>query len=452
VLSLALPIKFIHTADIHLGSMLNISNDAAVKENDILKDAIFSAFRKIIDYAIFYNVDFLLISGDLYDKDAISIKANNFFFHQCERLLTNNIKVFIIGGNHDAFIIKRELFKMPPNVFLCESEKLSEFDVLDENSNIIARVCGESYRGKGDSRKMYNAYNPPSDGIFNIGMLHTELNPNSLNYVPCTLTNLKSNNNIDYWALGHIHKCGMVNEEKPTVVFSGIPQGRDVGETGIGGCIFVKVDDTRKIELEFLPTSSVIWDKIEININENGDKTPENLTELIELISNRAKSLKHTFSVIPKGFKNNEDLSEIVKGYVIRWVITGRGNLKNIFEDSSDDISEVICEELNLRFMQDDVFVLTDSIDVRIENPVTDYRKFLENNGTIKKLYELCEGARHEGKFRSALIESFGQAWEKNYDSENLNNLKAQLDQDAFDKILNEAKELIVMKFIKENR
>lgn len=452
MLHLALPIKFIHTADIHLGSMLNTCNEVLFKENDIFKDVVYSSFCQIIDYAIFYNVNFLLISGDLYDKDAISIKANNFFFHQCQRLLKNNIKVFVIGGNHDAFIIKRELFKMPENVFFCESEKLSQFEVFDDNSNLLARVCGESYRGKGDSRKMYTSFNPPSDGVFNIGMLHTELNANSLNYVPCTLANLKSNENIDYWALGHIHKCSLLNEEKPTVVFSGIPQGRDVGETGIGGCIFVKVDESRKMELNFLPTSSIIWDKIEININKNNTTTPENLTELIELISSGVKSLKCSFSEIPKGFKNDKDLSKIVKGYIIRWVITGRGDLKNIFVDGSDDISEIICDELNSKFMSDDVFVFSDSIDVRIENSVDDYMKFLDNNATIKKLNNICERADYDEKFRNSLIESFGQAWEKSYDSENINSLKAQLDNDTFYKILNQAKELIVMKFIKENR
>lgn len=452
MIHLGLPIKFIHTADIHLGSMLNTGNEDIFKENDIFKDAVYSAFQKIIDYAIFYSVNFLLISGDLYDKDAISIKANNFFFHQCERLLQKNIKVFIIGGNHDAFIIRRELFKMPANVFLCKSEKLSQFDILDEDSNIIARICGQSYRGKWDSRKMYSSYNPPQDGAFNIGMLHTELNGNSLNYVPCTLANLKSNDNINYWALGHIHKCSVLNEGKPTVVFSGIPQGRDTGEIGIGGCTFVKVDENRKVELNFLPTSSVIWDKIEININDNEHKTPENLTELIELISNRAKSLKEASPKIPKEFKNKEDLSEIIKGYAIRWIITGRGKLKNIFAESSDDITEIICDELNSEFMQDDVFVYSDSIDVRIENPLTDYCEFLENNGTIKKLYELCQRVSDEGELKGLLIESFGQVWEENYDRENLNNLKVQLDKDTFDKILNEAKELILMKFIKENR
>ncbi len=452
MIPLALPIKFIHTADIHLGSMLNISNEAVFEKNTIFKEAVYNAFQKIIDYAIFYSVNFLLISGDLYDKDEISIKANNFFYNQCQRLLEKNIKVFIIGGNHDAFIIKRELFKMPENVFICESENLSQFEVLDENSNIIVRICGESYRGKADSRKMYTSYKPLQDGVFNIGMLHTELNGNSLNYVPCTLANLKSNDNINYWALGHIHKCDIVNDEKPTVIFSGIPQGRDMGEAGIGGCIYVKVDEAKKVELNFLPTSQVIWDKVEININENKGETPENLTELINLISNKAKLIKQTLPLIPKDIKCNEDLSKIVKGYAIRWIITGIGNIKNIFAEGSDDINEIICDELNSEFMKNDLFVFTDSIDVRIENSVADYREFLDNNVTIKKLYELCHRLSEEEPIKGLLIESFGQAWEKNYDRENLNSLKMQLDDDDFHKILNEAKELIVMKFIKENR
>lgn len=448
---LSFPIKFIHAADIHLGSMLNVSNEAITKEFNIFKNGVYKAFEKIIDYAITYNVNFLLISGDLYDKDCISIRANNFFINQCDRLLKENIKVFVISGNHDPFINKKELFKIPPNVFICESESVSEFEVRNEKLDLIARICGESYRGKADSRKMYSQYNPPKDGIFNIGMLHTELNSKSLNYVPCTLDNLKSNEKIDYWALGHIHKANVINREKPAVAFSGVAQGRDIGEIGVKGCILVSVNEDGNTDLEFLPTSNVVWNKIEVDINENLESCPENLTELIRLIEDKAKSFIQLKPEIQSGLKFEEESVGIIKGYAIRWVITGRGKLKSIFDESTDDIEEIIIDELNSSLMKISPFVYTDSIDIRLENSLEDYEELLSSNGTLKRLYELIEKIDEDCELKKNLIKNLGQVWEEDFDRENINNFKLPLEDEDFNMILNRAKQLIVMKFIKEN-
>lgn len=446
------PIKFIHAADIHLGSMLNVSDENITNEFNIFKHGVYEAFKTIIDYAIMYKVDFLLISGDLYDRDSISIRANNFFIHQCERLLRENIKVFIIAGNHDSFISKKELFAIPSNVFICESESISQFEVRNDKSEVIARICGQSYRGKADSRKMYSHYNPPKDGIYNIALLHTEMESKSLNYVPCSLDNLKANEKIDYWALGHIHKANVLNAEKPTIAFSGVIQGRDIGENGMKGCILVDVSEVGHTKLTFLPTTTIMWDKIEVNINKDSEDVPKNLTELINLIENKAKALIQAKLKIPSGFKNQGNLEMAIKGYSIRWVITGKGKLKDIFDESTDDIEEIIIEELNSRLMKISPFVYTDSIDVRLENSFEEYEDLINNNATLKKLSEVIEKIDENSELKKNIIESFGQVWEKEFDMENINNFKAQLEDEDFKKILDNARQRIIMRFIKENR
>lgn len=442
-------IKFIHAADIHLGSMLNVYDEGIEDNKDLFKNAVYDAFERIVDYALKFKVKFLLISGDLYDKDGKSIKASSFFNTQCKRLSGENINVYIIAGNHDPFVGKREIFKLPDNVFICDSEKCSEFQIKDTNSNVIARVYGNSYRGKSDSRKLYNSYNPPEDHIFNIGMLHTELNPNNLNYVPCTLENLKSKKQIDYWALGHIHKCRIINKSNPIVAYSGVPQGRDIGEEGIGGCLLVVLDSNNKTSINFLPVSSIVWQRVEVNINEDMDREPKNLSELISLIEDKAQKAIDKIDYIPCNLEKDIDIDGIIKGYAVRWIIKGRGTIKSIFEEVEDNAEAIIKESLNSKFMNYSPFIYTESIDVRIERTL-DIESLKSSNNIIREIYKLSDSLLKEDNLRKDVIASFGQVWENNYDYENINYMKIQLSRENFEEIIRKARELVIYKLMED--
>lgn len=450
-MNLTFPIKFIHTADIHLGSMLNIYDEKLKDNENIFKNAVYEAFERIVDYALKFKIDFLLISGDLYDRDAKSIKANSFFYLQCNRLLKANINVYIIAGNHDPFVGKKEIFKLPDNVFICDSEQCSEFQVKDKSSNIIARVYGNSYRGKADSRKLYNSYNPSENSVFNVAMLHTELNPNNFNYAPCSLENLKAREKISYWALGHIHKCKILSSSKPIIAYSGIPQGRDIGEEGIGGCLLVEVDEASKTFLKFLPAASIVWKKVYININEDSDAETKNLTELIELIEHKAQEVMYKIEDIPWELSSEVDLNNLLKGYAVRWIIEGRGHIKTIFEEGEDNLEEIIKESLNSKLMDYSPFIYTDSIEVRIEKEMPNIEEFRNNNNIVKEIEELCNEFSRDASLREEISGTFGQIWEKNYDLENTNDLKMQLDEENFKEILRKAKELIIYRLMEDS-
>lgn len=441
--------KFIHAADIHLGSMLNVY-DEKIEDTDPFKNAVYDAFERIVDYALKFKVKFLLISGDLYDRDSKSIRANSFFNFQCKRLLEEDINVYIIAGNHDPFVGKREVFKLPDNVFICDSEKCSEFYIKDRDSKVIARVYGNSYRSKSDSRKLYNSYNPPEDFIFNIAMLHTELNSNNANYAPCTLENLKSKSGIDYWALGHIHKCKIINKSNPIIAYSGVPQGRDIGEEGMGGCLLVEVDEKSNASINFLPVSSIVWKKVEIDINEDIEKEPENLSELISFIEERAQRSIDKIDYIPCQIQKDINLNNIIKGYAVRWIIKGRGSIKSVFEEVEDNVEDIIKESLNSRFMNYYPFIYTDSIDVRLER-VLDIEKLRSSNNVIREIYELSDAALKEDNLKKDIMNVFGQVWEKNYDDENINYLKIQLNRDNFEEIIRKARELVIYKLMEDS-
>ena len=285
--------KFIHTADLHLGSRLHTTGEADSFVEKEINESIEKSFKKICDTALREDIDFIIISGDLYDSEERSINAVSVFNEEAKKLNNDNIDIYVIAGNHDPYKGKKDILKVPENVHIFSSNQVEIKEIRNENNNLMARILGQSYRGNADSRKMYSFFNTTDNSLFNIALLHTQLDPNNNNYVPCSLNDLKSKDDINYWALGHIHKRKILNKKNPTIIYPGIPQGRDFGETGLGGAYLVEVDDFKKININFIPTSTIIWRDEKIKIEENDNK--KNIEEIIDLIKEKSKKLKKDY-------------------------------------------------------------------------------------------------------------------------------------------------------------
>ena len=97
---------------------------------------------------------------------------------------------------------------------------------------------------------------------------------------------------MDYWALGHLHKKLVYpSPDDPRAVFSGCIQGRDIKETGERGCFVVTLCEGRSAQLEFVPTASVAWEKLEVDISECG--TVAEIPDLIMRALFRANGKAH---------------------------------------------------------------------------------------------------------------------------------------------------------------
>src|SRR5690554_3860457 len=147
------------------------------------------AFERLFNYAIDFNAKFILISGDLYDRESRSVRANRFFFNACERLNKKGIRVFIITGNHDPIREHQEMFTLPDNVHIFGSEKPEIFYVQD-GLGTLAAIVGQSYKTKWEPSPLHRKYPAPDRGVFNIGLLHTQMNSNDKKYLPCTISEL----------------------------------------------------------------------------------------------------------------------------------------------------------------------------------------------------------------------------------------------------------------------
>ena len=85
--------RIMHLSDLHLGR--NILEQSLIDDQKYILD-------ELLKMVVEEKVDIVLICGDVYDKSIPCIDAVNLFSDFLTRLHKNNVKVFVISGNHDS--------------------------------------------------------------------------------------------------------------------------------------------------------------------------------------------------------------------------------------------------------------------------------------------------------------------------------------------------------------
>lgn len=439
-------LKFIHTADLHLGSIVHSNGQLPEKIYQKLINAANQAFKNICDFAIAEKVNFLLLSGDIYDHKSPSVLASMFFNQQCSRLKQEGINVYMIGGNHDPQQKRQELSEVADNIFLFGSEQVGREDVYDANGNLIARILGQSYRGPAESRKTYTAFSVPDKSVFNIGLLHTQLDPQNNNYLPCSLKDLLAQDGINYWALGHIHQTRLLYHAKSrAVAYPGTPQGRDVGEEGPGGALLVEVAANMAVKISYIPTSTIIWKNIELELEQIQSKGPANLTDLKNILISKGETILSSRPEIPENFTwQGKGFTEIIQGYMIRWNLKGRGKINQVFEEQGEEAVIYLKEELQNYFNNRSPFIWTDSIFVRTANPLPTLLELKEKSQLFTEIEQFITLCTADQTVKSQLIDQMGRVWTGNIDHESYSETRFQVDDFYLREIIKQAEQLII--------
>jgi DNA repair exonuclease SbcCD nuclease subunit len=260
-------VRFIHTADLHLDTpfkgLASWNIDLAAK----LKDATFMSFRRIVDLCIKEKVDFLVISGDIFESDNNPLAAQLKFKAELERLSDNKMPVYFVCGNHDPLNSWPETIQLPDNVFRFGSEKVENF-TYSKGGIPIADIFGISFKNKAITENLalkFKLIKNPSP--FSIAVLHGTVGASGPheNYAPFKTSDVIKLG-FDYWALGHIHKRQIIHEANPAIVYPGNPQGRDFGETGAKGCYLVEISEGNKLCMTFIPVQVIRFEQIEVDL------------------------------------------------------------------------------------------------------------------------------------------------------------------------------------------
>lgn len=252
-------IRFIHAADLHLGSPFTSLKGLQREQWQKLKESTLEAFERLISYALEQQPDFVLIAGDIYDGEDRSLRAQHRFQQGMEQLDKAEIPVILCHGNHDHLSGNWTRFELPQNV---HSFGAAVSQIRLDIRGMDVAVAGFSYGKRHIKESMIAAY-PTASGTeaFHIGMLHGSLEGEKAHavYAPFTKQQLLEKN-YDYWALGHIHLRQQLHEE-PSIVYPGNIQGRHRGESGPKGFYDVELSKT-STQLKFVQTSVLQFDDI----------------------------------------------------------------------------------------------------------------------------------------------------------------------------------------------
>ncbi len=291
--------KFIHAADIHLDSPLKGLAKYEGAPVDEIRGATRGALQNLVHTALDEEVDFVLISGDVYDGDWKDHNTGLYFARQMARLKGAQIPVYLIAGNHDAQSVMSKSLQLPDNVFRFPTKKATTV----HREDLGVAIHGQGFPTRAVTKDLSAGYPAPVAGAYNIGLLHTSLTgyEGHDNYAPCTVAGL-TRLGYDYWALGHIHQQECIHDQDPVIWFPGNIQGRHIREAGPKGCLVVSVDERGDHEVRFEALDVLRWATIELDVSDCADllacvaclQVP--LEKLLERIEDRLLAIRIVFT------------------------------------------------------------------------------------------------------------------------------------------------------------
>lgn len=259
-------IRFIHCADIHLGSPFT---GLQQKNSTIAFQAIEAtkkAFLTLINTAIEYHVDFVLISGDIFDSSHQHIQEKIFLKEQFQRLAQAGIYTYLIHGNHDYGRFTEDWNNDWVKVF---KEEVST-EILKTSSGESVAISGFSYDTRWITESMAMHF-PLRNSLvdYHLGMYHGQTrtaSDSSTAYAPFKVSDLEKLH-YDYWALGHIHRA-MDLDSYGKIAYSGTIQGRSFKEMGEKGFYVITLNKNLPMNRQFVSCNPIEWVEIEFLVEE----------------------------------------------------------------------------------------------------------------------------------------------------------------------------------------
>lgn len=260
--------KFVHIADVHMGMGFSTASFGLEKGLDRRRE-IKGSMLGVVTYCQDQGVDLLLIAGDLFEEDYVTVsdlKDLNGAFSQLTKT-----KVLISGGNHDPIVNKASVYSM---IDWCDQVYI--FGTKME-SHYIQAINTEVWSFSWDKK-----YLPPfllqdtldlSKDRINLLMLHGDVyQENKYQYID---QKQFEKSGFDYIALGHIHKMAFLT---PWLAYPGSLEALDFSETGDHG--FIEGDIHQgNLTASFKPFAKRAFHKLSLEVR--GDMTFEGISRAL---------------------------------------------------------------------------------------------------------------------------------------------------------------------------
>lgn len=296
-------LRFIHAADLHLDSPFKGMSALPERVRERVRESTFEALKGLVALAVEKRVDFVLVSGDVYDLSDRSLRAQIRFQKAMEQLAAAGIPAYIIHGNHDPEDGRAAKLVWPADVHFFASEDVQTYQVMKQDRGMIAEIHGISYRSAAVTENLALKFKRGTNQVCQIGLLHTNVDgdPQHDNYAPCSKQDLLDRG-LNYWALGHVHTRNVL-QEQPAIVYPGNLQGRSIRETGPRGCYIVEMNEQGQSDLTFQALDKVRWfqEKLSVTDIQTEQELKDRVGELLDQLRHKADGRDGIVRIVLEG-------------------------------------------------------------------------------------------------------------------------------------------------------
>lgn len=268
--------KFAHLADCHLGGW----------SQPELQALNFASFQKAVQIIIDQKLEFVLISGDLFDSAYPPIEILKKSFAEFKRLHDAKIPVYLIAGSHDFSASGKTFLDVLEKAGFCKNvhqQKIIEDDIILKPT-YHDKIAIYGYPGKKSGMEVRDIKNIKIKEInpFSILMLHTTIDDvkGALQIESFQKETLPLAN---YYAMGHIHKRFESNLANSKYVYPGptYPNNfQELIDLKHGAFQIIELDGqsikTQKVEL---PLKEVTLIEIQLN---NGITATDEIIQILD--------------------------------------------------------------------------------------------------------------------------------------------------------------------------
>jgi DNA repair exonuclease SbcCD nuclease subunit len=277
-------LKFVHTADTHLGFEITRINQSDPRGRRNRADHIFKNFLAVLDHTRDFEADLLIHSGDLFNKYYIPREILDELVQPIMNLARSGTRILIIPGNHERSEFPFDLFHGSSGIFVFDQPRSLSFNlkgysvgiagfpsILKDSKRTFLRALQDTeyHQLRTDFNLLvtHQAFDQacvgPGDFIFRAGRPDTV----SRHTIPL---------DFEYIAAGHIHRYQVLDHPlKPGIkfVYPGSTQRISFAEMNEDkGFVEAEVLDNR-IETRFVPLP--VYDMEMVEIQAGGLSTEE---------------------------------------------------------------------------------------------------------------------------------------------------------------------------------
>lgn len=252
--------RFVHIADIHFDApFISLKNTEYLVEQRKLEQR--NIFKKVIEYINKEKIEYLFISGDLYENEYVKKSTIEYINNQFK--LIPETKIFITPGNHDPNIKGSfyDTYEFAPNVKIFKTNNIEKY--VDDNIEIYGFGFNDFYMNNSPIEKFYLEESIKPKVFIMHGDLNGVIDSKGLSYNPVS-EKLLNSFKFDYIAMGHIHKSNFENNRK--IIYPGSLLSLGFDEIGKHGMVVGDISNN-KLNLEFVELDEREFAQIEIEID-----------------------------------------------------------------------------------------------------------------------------------------------------------------------------------------